>query len=426
MRASLISINFAPELTGIAVYSTGLAEYLAQTDCEVTVHTGFPYYPQWKKERADRGRLFRAVSHHQIALRRCYLYVPDRPTALRRILHELSFMSSAALSYLFAPCAKVTIIVTPPLILAIPLLLIARLKGSRTILHVQDLQPDTAVELGILKKGLWTSILFRLERLGYALADRVATIGEGMRKKIIDKGVPSAKVMLFRNWVDASPRTPLRRETGYRAEWGLQGKVVVLYSGNLGVKQGLDALLEAASIIRDRTDIVFVIVGDGSEGSVLAALAARLKLEQVLFKPLQPFERLAELLATADISVIPQRHGVTDFVLPSKLCNILASGRPVVAAAQSDSELARIIVDGNCGRVVDTGQSAALADAIIALANDPAEGERLGNNARLVAKQMFSSDAILGGFYRELELLIGRRESPPIRAHANQPSPPPF
>lgn len=399
MRLSIVSINYAPERTGIGVYTAGMAEFLAARGHEVVVHSGFTYYPEWEKPPADRGRLYRREKVKGVDLRRSYLYVPRRPTALKRIIHEFSFVATASIAYLLAPRADRTVIILPPLALGSAIALIAKLKGSPTILHVQDLQPDAAVELGMLKPGLLTRILYALERLNYRLVDKVSTISEGMRRKILGKGVPLEKTILFRNWANDDTVRPGDRMTPLRAEWGLaQGDFVVLYSGNLGRKQGLDSLLEAASLLRDRPDVKIVIVGNGAEQPELVEKARTMSLANVMFHPLQPIERLSELLATADVSVIPQKRAVTDIVLPSKLCNILASERPVVAAAPPTSDLAMILRDGNCGILVEPEDGRQMAEAIRTLAADRARASMLAGNGRRYAEANLLQSAVIGRF----------------------------
>lgn len=406
MRVAIVSINYAPEPTGISVYSTGMAEYLARLGWTVTVHTGFPYYPAWKKLLGDEGALHRKERPNGVFLRRNYLYVPSRPSAVKRMLHEASFVASCCVSYLLAPRSHVTIIVSPPLPLGLPLMLLARLKRSRTLFHVQDMQPDAAVDLGMLKPGGLTSILFAIERYSYRLANRVSTISHGMLQNIHEKGVPSRKLFLFRNWANDQEIVPRDKHTCYRAEWALDDKFVVLYSGNMGVKQGLNSLLDAAERLRDETCILFLIVGDGGEKVELQQRAASMKLANVIFQPLQPFGRLGELLATADVCVIPQAPGVKDIVLPSKLGNIMASARPLIVSAPSNSEMALMIKEADCGRVVDTDSATSLADAIRSMAHvNDEELLRFGRNARAFMTKNLGQEAILGEFAQRLEVM---------------------
>ena len=395
---SIVGINYSPEITGIGVYSSGMAEFLAEAGHRVVVHTGFPYYPQWGKSRSDRRTRFREQWSKGVRVRRNYLYVPSRPTVLKRIAHELSFVLSASLSYLLAPRTDVTIIVSPPLLLGLPVALIAALKRSKVIFHVQDLQPDAAVELGMMRRGWVTRTLYAIERWTYRLADTVSAISPGMLRRVESKGVPPGKLLLFRNWADDTVVVPQSRDSSYRVAWGLWNRFVVLYSGNLGVKQGLDNLLDAAELLQHRDDIVFVVVGDGGERDALMALAQRRALGNVVFRPLQPLKSLSELLATADVAVVPQKRAVSDIVLPSKINNLLASARPIVVAADPGTDLHRLVTEAQCGLAFVPGDATALTAAVLALYESPQMRKRMGGNGRRVVDTMLSRDVILGQF----------------------------
>jgi colanic acid biosynthesis glycosyl transferase WcaI len=413
MKIAIISINYRPELTGISVYTTGLAETLAREGDQVDVYTAFPYYPHWRKSAMHEWLWYWSEDINGVRVRRHYLYVPRRPNALRRMIHELSFVFSATLGYLFGPRADVTVIVSPSLFLGIPMAILARLKGSASLFHVQDLQPDAAVDLGMLKPGPVTDFFYWIERLTYRLCNRVSTISEGMRRRVTEKGVPADKVALLRNWANDDQVRVLPHETALRREWGLDGKFVVLYSGNMGVKQGLSDLLECAEVLRAEREVAFVIVGDGGEKDALMAQAEERRLDNVQFRPLQTMERLGELLATADVAVIPQKAGVTDIVLPSKLANILASGRPVVAAAAQGTELAHILVDGDCGRVVPQGDPVRMAEALLDLRDDRELRARLGANGRRYMEAHLGRTAVVTQFRNELQALALRRPLAP-------------
>jgi colanic acid biosynthesis glycosyl transferase WcaI len=418
-RVALVSINFAPEITGIGVYSTGLAEYLATRGYRVVVHTAFPYYPQWKKRRQDRRTLFRNDWWRGMQLRRSYIFVPRRLGVVARVLHELSFVLSATAGYIASPRTDVTVIVSPPLFLALPIAVCARLRGSRTLLHVQDLQPDAAVECGMIRRGWLTSMLYRLESLTYRAADAVGSISAGMLGRIGAKGVPQRKLVLLPNWANDDLVQPLSSQTRFRAAWGLDGRFVVLYSGNMGVKQGLSSVLDTAHLLRDRPEIRFVLVGDGGEKEALRARAQELGLDNLQFQPLLPAEALAELLATADVAVVPQKKGVSDIVMPSKVANVMCSARPMIVAATADTELNRIVKDARCGLIVPPEDPAAMAEAILRLHGDPAQRALLGENGRAYVERKLSSMGVLSGFESWLRSWsLQRRSSSALNSRA--------
>jgi colanic acid biosynthesis glycosyl transferase WcaI len=227
-----------------------------------------------------------------------------------------------------------------------------------------------------------------------------------MQEKIASKGVKPDKLLLFPNWADSTLVRPMHRDTAYRREWGLGERHVVLYSGNLGVKQGLHSLIDAANELRHESDIVFVIVGDGAERPALEQHAASLGIANVQFRPLQPPERLGELLATADVAVIPQRRSVTDIVLPSKLSNILAAARPVVAAATAESHFGRIIEESGSGVLVEPENPSAIALAILGLFEDPELRLDMGAAGRKWMLDHLGPDVVLAKFSADLERLV--------------------
>lgn len=397
-RIAVVGINYLPELTGIAVYTTGMAEYLRAEGHDVTVYSAFSYYPAWSKQQSDRRRLRRNEVTNGVSIRRSYVWVPRKPTALRRILHEASFVLSSFFNYLSGSRADITIILSPPLLLGLPIALLAKLKRSTTILHVQDLQPDAAVDMGMLKPGLLTSMLFVIERMTYKLVDRVSTISHSMQRKIIGKGIDRDKVLLFTNWAHDHLVAPMSRQTRFSRDLALDDKFVVLYSGNMGVKQGLDTVIDAAHMLRDDPSIAFLLVGDGGNRAALQARAARLELANVSFLPLQPLDRLSELLATADVGVIPQIVSANDNVLPSKLPNVMASQRPVIVAASENSELGGIIRHAQCGVRIEPEHPRQLADAILQLKHRREDCARMGLNGRTYMEANFSRNSVLGRF----------------------------
>ncbi len=410
-EVAIISINYHPEPTGISVYSTGTAEFLAGQGHAVTAFTAFPYYPAWSKRREDHGRLYHSERIEGVRVVRCYVYVPQRPTALRRIAHELSFVLSVALRYLFDRRFAVTVIVSPPLALGLVLGAIAKLKGSRTVLHVQDLQPDAAIDLGMLKPGRLTRLLFWLERSGYRLSDRISTISNAMRARIESKGQFADKTFLFKNWAGGTFVKPMSAPKSLKSEWGLLDKFVVLYSGNMGVKQGLDSLLVAAHQLQAHPDIALVLVGDGGEKPALEARARKLGLNNLHFEQPVAREQLGRLLAAADISVITQKSGIKDLVLPSKLGNILTSRRPLVVQAELDSELGRIVSDNECGLVIAPEDGEALARAILSLQAQPHLCSEMAQRGAEFAAQHLSEASILAGFAQHLTALLQFKSS---------------
>lgn len=393
-RALLIAINYWPELTGIGKYMGEMAEWLVDQGVDVRVVTAPPYYPAWRVDSRYSAWRYRSETRGGVRILRCPLWVPRRPSGLTRIVHLASFAVSALPILLWWGLRwrpTDVFVVEPPLFCAPGALGAARLAGGRAWLHVQDFEVDAAFDLGILKSKRLRGWVLRAERWLMGRFDLVSTISNRMLGRLGEKGVDIDRQMLFPNWVDLETIHP---ETGspLRAEWGIaETDTVILYSGNLGEKQGLEVLVAAAMELRDRPRLRVVICGDGAARQRLERMATA--IPSVVFKPLQPVERLNDLLNLADIHVLPQRADAADLVLPSKLTNMLASGRPVVATANPGTEVAELV--RGCGMVIPPDDPAALAAALGTLADAPDHRRALGKLARALAENLWDKERVL-------------------------------
>ncbi len=418
MKILIHGLNYAPELTGIGKYTGEMAEWLAARGHEVRVVTAPPYYPMWRvgegysawryamevlgvsltptlsRERGGRIRVYR-----------CPLWVPQRLSGIKRLLHHLSFTVSSLPVVLWQGLfwrPDVVWVVAPSLLSGPGGWLAARLGAARAWLHIQDFELDAAFGLGLLKTHWLRGIATTLERWLMRRFDRVSTISERMLNRLITKGVASSQCVLFLNWVNTDSIFPLPKQSPMRKELGIsEDTVVALYSGNMGEKQGLEILVEVARTLSGHQDLLFVLCGDGAVRMRLHKLTEG--FPNVLFLLLQPVERLNELLNLADIHLLLQRADAADLVLPSKLTGMMASGRPVIATTHPDTEIARIVE--NCGLIVPPGDGTALARAIMHLAAHSEDRVMLGQAARLFAVTQWARDEILGRFEKTLGLI---------------------
>ncbi|HAZ00340.1 MAG TPA: colanic acid biosynthesis glycosyltransferase WcaI [Opitutae bacterium] len=412
LRIHLWGINYAPEVVGIAVYNTMLAEWLAARGHRVNVVSAFPYYPEWKKLPGDTGRLYRVEESEGLTLHRCWHYVPEQATALGRILHEASFVFTSLFRIMTLPKADAAIVVSPPLLLGAAAWLFRLFRRTPFIFHVQDLQPDAAVALGMIERRRILDLLYALETFTYAKADRLSGIAPGMLEAFAIKGVDKEKTIFFPNAVGISKNQTQIRDSsrdGFGAE---KCEFRVIYSGNLGVKQGLNSVLEAIALIR-RPDIRFVICGDGARRKELESKAAELGLHQVYFSDLLPQADYERLLASADICLVPQAKGSGAAFLPSKLLSILATPKPVLAISDASSEVSRTVKMGNFGIVVEPNAPQKLAALIESLPEQTDQLNRWAENGRDYVAQ-FAVDTVHQSFERQLELLA-RQHAPTLK-----------
>jgi len=421
MKILIWGINYRPESTGIAPYNAELAEYFAsKSDSDVTVVTAFAYYPQWKKAPGDHRRLFRRDDINGVTVYRCGQYVPARVTTLKRILHELSFGLTSLLRVLFLPRADVYVVVSPPLFLGVCAWIATRLKRSRYVFHVQDLQPGAAVGLGMVKGKGFIRLLFALERFAYRHAAAVSGISAGMIEEFRRKGVGAKRRLYFPNWLRKGGGTPAVRSGEFRRRFQFSpDTLLAVYSGNLGRKQGIEILLEAAQKLpRSAKEsgvppVTVVIVGAGAERAALEERVTRLQLPQLRMLPLLNDDDYALMLADSDVGLITQAPGTGQFFFPSKLLSLLQSGLPVVTVADTESELARAVAEGGFGINLLPGNAAKLADTLTELAREPARLRALSERVEWVNR--FSPAAVLPLFAQQLEQIVtGTTDSPAL------------
>lgn len=382
-------------MVGIAVYTTGLAESLVEMGHEVQVVAGKPYYPTWTVPEPFRGGWKRRRTEKGVDLTRVAHYVPANPTGARRILHHASFAFSSLMPLLARAISQnpdVVFTVAPSLIATPVAWLVARLTGAKVWLHIQDFEVEAAMATGLFNQtGTGARLARWFESFVLQRFDHISSISPAMCRKCIEKGVAPERVSEFRNWADIRAVRPLLAPSPYRAEWGIVAKHVALYSGNIANKQGIDIVVGAARRLRHRKDLMFVVCGQGPNRARLEAKAV--DLDNILFRDLQPTERLGDLLGLASVHLLPQLAEASDLVLPSKLTNMLASGRAIVTTAAAGTGLERE-VEG-CGLIVKPGDEIAFAKAIEMLIDDAAMLQRYGVAARRRAEIRWGRDSII-------------------------------
>ena len=345
MRVLLKSLNYAPELTGIGKYNGEMCEAFAKKGMDVTAIVAPPYYPQWQVSPGYRKFWYKQSKTNGVKLIRCPLYVPSDVTITKRFIHLCSFAFTAAIAMatqLFNR-PNVVVLVQPTLFCAPFALIFAKLMGAKTIMHIQDFEVNAMFGLGMVREGKMVNVVKGVESWLLKRFDAISTISYSMMEIAKEKGVDESKIIYFPNWSDTDFVTPATDGNALKQEWGFNATdKVILYAGNIGKKQGLEIVLEAAQAFKEQADIKFVLVGAGAHAGELKALAKVMSLSNVFFKPLQAWERVPEMLALADIHLVVQRKGAADAVLPSKLTNILSAVGHALVTAESHTELGQL------------------------------------------------------------------------------------
>ncbi|GJH13514.1 glycosyltransferase WbuB [Caballeronia novacaledonica] len=409
MKVLMISLNYAPEMTGVGKYSAELAEWLALRGHTIRVITASPYYPEWRVRPGYNPRTYTTERINNVSVTRVPFWCPKQPSGLRRVLHLMSFALFAfpAAMWQIAWRPQAVWLVEPPLFASPSALLAARIAGASFWLHVQDYEVDAAFRLGILKGRVARKLALCLEKWLMSRADVVSAPSVAMTRLAVQKGVPREKTYTFTNWVEIQHAHSNSADSAYRAQLAIgRGVHVVLYSGNLGLKQGLEIIADVAKLLMWRTDILFVICGAGPAKSLLHERTHG--LPNIKFLDLQPKERFDELLALADMHVLPQRADAADIVMPSKLGAMLSSNRPVIATASRGTELWDVV--NSVGLAVEPESPTALSQAVLRLADDCRLREHLGALGRQYAASNLSKDSILLQFEARLRSSVTGRQ----------------
>ncbi|TWW00163.1 WcaI family glycosyltransferase [Chitinophaga pinensis] len=405
-RLLLIGGNFSPEPTGIGKYNGEMIKWLAAGGYDCTVITSYPYYPEWKvqppydkhKNWYKKEVIESNGQGGKITVYRCPQYVPDKPTGKKRIMLDFSFAVSAFFKVLqLLPRKKfdVVISVVPPFHLGLLAVLYKKFRGAKFLYHIQDMQIEAARDLNMIKSPKVIKALFGLERYIFKNADMVSSISDGMMRKIQEKA--GKDIFFFPNWVDVSLFHPIEDRIGLKTAYGFDvNDKIVLYSGAIGEKQGLESILKTADTLRADTQLKFLICGSGPYKEKLKADAEALGLTNVIFFPLQPFEKFNEFLNMADVHLVIQKGNASDLVMPSKLTTILAVGGLALITANDGTSLHDLVKKHNMGILVKAEDQQALTDGIVRAMGDNAA--ELARNGRLYAENHLSVGKIMSRF----------------------------
>lgn len=409
MRILINTLNYAPEVTSTGKYIGEMGEWLSRRGHEVRVVTAPPHYPEWRVRKDYSALAYRREVTGGTDTWRCPVWVPARPTGPKRLVYLGVFAAGSLPVMLWQARWRpdVVVVIAPPLISTPASWLSARLCGAKTLLQILDFELDAAMDLGMLGKSRLQRFLFGLESFLMRGADEVSTLTEPMRRRIVNKGVSEERTWLFPNWSDLEFVRPMAPDEEVRREFGAgPGDVLVMHAGNMGEKQGLELALEAADRLRGREEIKFAMVGGGARRERLERSAKERGLSNVRFFPVQPLEKLPLMLAAGDVHLVIQKREAADLVMPSRLTNILAAGRPAVATADPGTALHEVLDEHDCGVNTPPGDAEALTSGIVALAGNRERRERLGHNARRYADSNLDKDTLLLDFESRLQKLV--------------------
>jgi colanic acid biosynthesis glycosyl transferase WcaI len=392
-RLLVLNQYYWPGVEATAQLLTELCEALAQ-EAEVKVVTGVLHGHEDEPRR---------LVHNGVEILRVPSTSFERSRIFARAANYVSYLTNALVYGMRGGRPDVVICMTDPPIVADVALVVARRYGAPLVVISQDVFPEIAVQLMRLENPVLMSLLRVLVRIYLRRADRLVAIGETMRRRLEEKGAPPERVRVIPNWVDTTRLTPLEKDNRWAREMGFDRRFVVMHSGNVGHAQDLDSLVRAATFLRDVDDLLIAIIGTGARHAELVALAQLLEVDRVAFLYYQSRHVLAQSLSAADVHVVGLAPGLAGYVVPSRLYGILAVARPVIVAADPESETAQVVEHVGCGIVVPPGRPELVARAIRDAHDGKYDLERMGRLGREWVTTEADRDVAVGR-YRELLL----------------------
>jgi colanic acid biosynthesis glycosyl transferase WcaI len=407
VKLAVLSPHFAPDMAPTGEVITRIVTELVDRGHELHVVTALPWYQHHAVEPQWRGRLVRVETTPWGSITRVHPFPTDKRSIPRRAAAFGGFSALAGLTGLRGGRVDGVLAMSPPLTMGLTGWGMARARRAPLVFNIQDVCPDVAVELGAITNPAVIATARRIERLSYRAADAVTVLSDDLRDNIAAKLPPGhgQKVRTIPNFVDTKAIAPLDRRTAYRRQLGLGDETVVMYAGNVGLSQSLDLLVAAAGRLAHRTDVVFVVNGGGSARPALEAEAAG--RPNVRFADYQAKERLAEVLATGDIHVVPLKRGLARSSVPSKTYSILAAGRPLLASVDPGTEVARVVEKAAAGLAVPPDDPVAFTDALVHLLDHPEQRAEMGVAGRAFVER-WASPAAVASAYEDLFVELAR------------------
>ncbi len=390
MNVLLISDAFPPEVRSSSHLMFELSEELAGRGHRVSVLTTFPRYNLTDRHQAETGRLFRREKLNRLEVARVYSLPIHNVRPVMRGIGHLQLGLGFGLAGLLTQRPDAVICYSPPLLLGLSSRLVAGWNEAAFVFNVQDLFPQNAIDLGILRNLTLITLFRRVEKYIYRRAHAITVHSPANRSFLLAQGVPPGKVRVINNWVDTDLHRPADRQNHLRTRFNLGKKFVALFAGVLGYAQDISVILDAATQLRDDPEILFLVVGDGMEREALQQGIRGRGLTNVRWDNFVAREEYPTLVAASDVGLVTLKAMMKTPVVPSKIQGLMACGRPIIATLNSESDAHAILREAGCGMAFSAGDAVELANALRSLKADQALCRRMGANARAYALAHFS------------------------------------
>jgi colanic acid biosynthesis glycosyl transferase WcaI len=410
-KVLIITPQYAPDYGPSAPIYTWLSEDLARAGCEVTVVTAFPHYAGADVTYPTPKKLFAEERRDGVRIIRTYVYTVPKAALWGRLLYHGSFNLFSTLAALGVKKPDIVFADAPTLWSGLSLLLKSILPRVPFIYIMHDIYPDVLSRLGVLRNPRLIGLIERVEEYYYDRSAGISVLSEGFKENLSRKGVPESKISVIPVCVDVEFFRPLPRENELREKWGLQDRFVVSYAGNMGHSQALDTAIRAALDLRDHPEIVFVLVGEGASKPALQILVEKNGLEdRVRFFSFLPREEVPLIYALSDVCLVSLKRELVIESVPSKTYTIMASGRPILATVDQNTEVGQLLNDARCGFCTPPEDADSLAEAILNLYGDSALRREMGVRGRDYAVKHYAREVAAGRYYSLIEQAVNGRQ----------------
>lgn len=411
MRVLLLTPAFPPEITGSGHLMFELAQSLLANGHTVTVIAAIARQRlgRLEKEYQYKSKLLVKETLHGIKVIRPRVVPLPLSNPITKGLDHFSIALSYYWAGLYTGPQDIVFVYSPPLTLGLTGIALAKKSKIPLVFNAQDMFPQYAVDTGVLRNKFIIRLFKRIEEYIYRVAACITVHSDGNRTYLISRGIDESKVRVIYNWVDTERFQPGKKQNGFREEHNLNEAFIVSYAGTLGWAQGLDTIIEAAKLLKAKEDIQFLIVGDGPRRNKLETLVKEEDLKNIMFLQLLPREKYAQMLQASDICLISLNPKITTPVVPGKLFDILACGRPVIGNIPLKGDASQTLKDAKCGICVEPDRSDKLAEAILKLYHDPSLAEEMGMNGRQQAKRFYSREVCTKAYENLLLGISGKK-----------------
>jgi colanic acid biosynthesis glycosyl transferase WcaI len=417
-RVLILTLVFPPDSVSTAEIMGDLAVDLHRRGHDVAVVTTTPHYNRDPAAEARQpmqrlwGSLLRRSDYHGIAV--YHVAMPEKGrSVLKRLAAWAGFHVVSTIAGLWlTERPDVIVAPSPPLSIGASAWIIAATRRARYVYNVQEIYPDIAINLGALKNPLAIRLLESLERFVYRKAAAVTVIAPRMRQRLVEKGVPAAKVHVIPNFVEMERLRPAPRKNEFSTRHALDGVLSITYAGNMGPAQGLGVAIEAARLLPPDAHVRILLIGEGIERGELTRLASTVGGDKVAVIPYQPNALMPQIYGASDVCLVTQAPSTGSDAIPSKVYRIMASGRPLIAVTEERSDLAAVVRDAACGVIVPPGDPAALARAITRAVVDRDEWRRMGERGRAHVEAHYARPIVAAAYDDLIRRVLPAYRSP--------------